>query len=200
VNILWQNEPPIADAGNDQEVVEGSIVTLDGSDSSDTDDGIISYQWKQLTGTPVTFSGTEVGLTAFTAPGNSSVVETLTFQLTVTDYGGLKSTDTCSVVVQPIVNEKDTTEPKLIINSPRRLFILTRKQYVTMSGTASDNVGVTEVVWMNSRGESGKASGTKNWTISELALYKGYNIFTITAIDAAGNHISKTQYVYLWKR
>ncbi|MGB7066703.1 MAG: PKD domain-containing protein, partial [Syntrophobacteria bacterium] len=41
------NDPPTADAGPDQNVDEETTVTLDGSNSSDPDDGIESYLWKQ---------------------------------------------------------------------------------------------------------------------------------------------------------
>ncbi len=47
------NDPPTADAGPDQTVLEKSTVTLDGSNSSDPDDGIESYLWKQIAGQSV---------------------------------------------------------------------------------------------------------------------------------------------------
>lgn len=57
VNVTWVNTPPIADAGVDQTVNEGSQVVLDASNSADTDDGIASYGWKQISGPIVTLSG-----------------------------------------------------------------------------------------------------------------------------------------------
>jgi hypothetical protein len=48
--------PPVADAGPNQTVDEGVTVTLDGSNSSDPDGDISSYQWTQIAGIPVTLS------------------------------------------------------------------------------------------------------------------------------------------------
>ena len=50
VNVRFVNDPPTADAGPDQNVDEQTTVTLDGSNSSDPDDGIESYRWKQVAG------------------------------------------------------------------------------------------------------------------------------------------------------
>lgn len=58
---------------------------------------------------------------------------------------------------------------------------------VSLSGTASDNVGVTLVTWSNSRGGSGSASGTTAWSVSSVGLQVGTNVITIMARDAAGN-------------
>jgi uncharacterized protein YjiK len=99
VNVTWVNIPPIADAGPDQTVDEGDTVTLDGSNSYDSDDGIASYQWVQTAGTSVTLSDPASSQPTFTSPQVGTGGESLTFQLTVTDNGGLKSTDTCLVEV-----------------------------------------------------------------------------------------------------
>ncbi len=95
-----KNDPPTADAGPDQNVDEETTVTLDGSNSSDPDDGIKSYLWKQVAGPSVSLSNPQSVQPTFTSPsvaGNKSI--SLTFELTVTDFGGLKDTDTTVVNV-----------------------------------------------------------------------------------------------------
>jgi len=91
--------PPVADAGSDQTVDEGVNVTLDGSNSSDPDNDISSYQWTQTGGLSVTLSDISAARPFFTAPNVGPDGTSLTFQLTVTDSGGLQSTDTCIVNV-----------------------------------------------------------------------------------------------------
>ncbi len=100
VNVSWVNVSPVADAGPDQTVDEDSTVTLDGSNSGDTDGSIVSYRWTQIGG------GISVGLSdpnavqlSFAAPDVGLEDKSLNFQLTVTDDGGLRSTDTCVVNV-----------------------------------------------------------------------------------------------------
>jgi hypothetical protein len=95
----WSNSPPTAEAGLDQEVYEGDMVALDGSGSTDPDDGIDTYIWAQKTGTPVTLHDPRTAKTTFNAPEVETDGEPLTFELTVTDKGGLKSTDNCNVKV-----------------------------------------------------------------------------------------------------
>jgi len=97
VNISWINIAPTANAGNDQTVDEGDIVTLSGLASSDPDDGIVSFAWLQTAGVPVTLSNPLAVQPTFTAPNVGVSGTALTFQLTITDSGGLKGTDTCIV-------------------------------------------------------------------------------------------------------
>ncbi len=99
VNITWVNAPPTANAGSDQTVAEGATVTLDGSDSSDSDDGITSYLWEQTSGIAVTLNDPGTIKPKLTAPNVGTDGASLTFRLTVTDRGGLQSTDTCIVNV-----------------------------------------------------------------------------------------------------
>ncbi|TQM89653.1 hypothetical protein BD293_4321 [Roseinatronobacter monicus] len=90
------NEQPVADAGTDQTVAQGTDpVTLDGSGSVDSPDPslALTYAWSQTGGDPVTLSNVEAVSPSFTAPtrnpGDPEVV--LTFQLIVTDGQGLAS-------------------------------------------------------------------------------------------------------------
>jgi len=91
---------PVADAGPDQSVEKGDTVTLDASNSVDPDGMIDSYFWEQMPGGgQVVLSDPEVVNPTFTAPDVGLGIETLTFQVTVTDDDGLESTDTTYVYV-----------------------------------------------------------------------------------------------------
>lgn len=50
ITVLQINHPPVADAGEDLNYVEGSSVTLDGSNSYDPDEDAISFKWTSLDG------------------------------------------------------------------------------------------------------------------------------------------------------
>ncbi|MCK4793407.1 MAG: hypothetical protein KAV87_57290 [Desulfobacteraceae bacterium] len=99
VNVSWVNMVPIADAGPDQTVNEGVMVTLDGSNSTDSEDIIAEYLWKQTAGSPVTLSDAASAQTTFLAPYVNATEEALKFELTVQDGGGLADTDTVIINV-----------------------------------------------------------------------------------------------------
>ncbi len=81
VTVVFVNRPPVADAGSDQWTKKGEIVTLDGSGSYDSDDGIVSYQWLQTYGTWMTLSDTAASRPTFTVPDSGLSSEWLTFEL-----------------------------------------------------------------------------------------------------------------------
>src|SRR5262249_58363815 len=82
----------------------------------------------------------------------------------------------------------DTAAPSGPIPSPTTSPTFTASgSTLTLGGTASDNVGVTQVTWTNSQGGSGIATGTTAWTTGSIALLPGSNTLTVSARDAAGN-------------
>jgi len=108
-----QNQPPIADAGNDFSVVPGTDRQgrLNAGDSFDPDGtaGDLSYRWRVLTPQydwiTVTPTGTPRGITAqFEVPSASLVAQEgvgrIQFQLTVTDRDGARSTDLVVVTLR----------------------------------------------------------------------------------------------------
>jgi len=88
---------PVAQAGPDQTVASGSLVTLDGSDSEGKID---SYSWAQTGGPTVALSNANSAVARFIAPYVASAV-TLSFRLTVVDNKQRAATDSTSVIVQP---------------------------------------------------------------------------------------------------
>lgn len=81
----------------------------------------------------------------------------------------------------------DTTAPSLALTSPARTSVLTMAASIVVSGTATDNVGVTSVAWTTSMGGSGTATGLPAWKTGAIPLAKGANQIVIRAYDAAGN-------------
>lgn len=90
------NQAPIANAGQNQTVSTSSVVTLNGSGSSDSDGSITGYSWTQVSGTAVTLSNASAPQPTFTAPATAG---SLVFSLTVTDNQGATSTDTVTITV-----------------------------------------------------------------------------------------------------
>lgn len=104
-------QPPVANAGPDQTVAFGTLVTLDGTGSYDPDGDRLSFSWTQLSGTRVVLSGATTAAPTFTAPGADTI---LVFQLRVSDGLGGSDTDSVQVTVQ------SSTKP------PPQLFVANR--------------------------------------------------------------------------
>jgi hypothetical protein len=81
----------------------------------------------------------------------------------------------------------DNVPPVLLVQSPSSTIVQTSQATITVSGAASDNVGVTKVTWQNTLRGSGTAAGTTKWTADSIPIYPGTNTVIIRAYDAAGN-------------
>jgi hypothetical protein len=99
VNFAINQFPPAADAGAPQTVEEGETVTLDGSQSSDTNGAVITYEWIQISGSQIRLSDENAVKPTFVA---APITEdtTVIFQLTVYDSGGLPDSDTVEITIK----------------------------------------------------------------------------------------------------
>ena len=89
------NAPPTADAGPDQ-IVNNTLVSFDGTGSSDPDGTIVSYLWD---------FGDGITGTGATVQHNYSTDDEYTVTLNITDNGGAHDEDTAEITV-------DTVKPK----------------------------------------------------------------------------------------
>ena len=88
------NQPPVADAGADQQVAPRSIVTLNGNNSSDPDGDIVSYNWTQVYGRTVNLQNAGAAVARFRAPNaRPGTTRVLVFKLDVTDNQGATASD-----------------------------------------------------------------------------------------------------------
>lgn len=97
------NRPPVARAGQDQTItLPVSNVLLDASGSTDPDNNIIGYAWRNIAGPPASLFSDPVAI----KPDVSNLIDGIyKFELTVTDAFGLFSTDTVQVTVNISLNK-----------------------------------------------------------------------------------------------
>ena len=87
--------------------------------------------------------------------------------------------------------QEDIEDPTLSILSPTSDYsYLSETNTITISGVASDDIGIESVEWKDSHGNKGTAYGTENWEIRDVTLQNGDNVFTITAYDKADKSAS----------
>jgi chitinase len=99
------NQPPNANAGNDQNVEVNTQVNLDGSKSSDQDGEIVSYKWEQTGGAEIDLKQSDAQTASFDVP-ESAADSTLTFKLTVVDDKDASDPDEVTVEIGSAVNNE----------------------------------------------------------------------------------------------
>jgi hypothetical protein len=124
VTITVLNQPPVADAGPDKYEQINSLVTLDGTASSDPDGDLpLQYMWTQSDGPDVVLSDPNSPKPTFTAPSFAGV---LIFTLFVTDTHGDSDPTPDHVVITvsepfyvylPSLHSRHVVAPNLVVES-----------------------------------------------------------------------------------
>ena len=164
------NEPPVADAGADQELLiphDGNPatittdVTLDGSGSSDPNDDALAYSWT-LDGEEVS---TEASFTIALEAGG------YTFVLAVSD-GEFSATDDVAVIVNPEINGAP-------IADAGDDFTIVEGESAVLDGSGSSDPNGDDITFLWSTGET-----TVSITIDGLTV--GSYIYSLTVTDSYG--------------
>ena len=95
--VVSEKARPVANAGPNQNVGSGSLVTLNAGDSTAQAGGNFTYFWTQSTGTRVALSDPDVAAPTFTAPVTG--YDVLTFTLLFGDGTGHSDRDTVVITV-----------------------------------------------------------------------------------------------------
>ena len=172
----YANVAPTLASVSDQSSSAGQAVTLQLA-GSDPEGGTLTYG---ATGLP---PGLAVSVATGLISGTPTTAGAYSVTATVSD-GALTASRSFTWMIGAV----DTTAPVVTITSPTSAATFTTtSSSVTVSGSASDGVGVTQVTWANDRGGSGIAAGTTTWNTGAIALQSGLNRVTVTVRDAAGN-------------
>ncbi|MCI0505619.1 MAG: PKD domain-containing protein, partial [Gammaproteobacteria bacterium] len=139
INAPVANNPPVANAGADQTVSAGALVTLSGL-GTDADGDPLTYSWSQTNGPAIALANANTPVATFSAPQVTAVTD-ITLQLTVTDDNGAADTDPVVITVEPVSNNPP------VVNAGADFAVLSGNQ-VTITGNASDQDGqITHYSW-----------------------------------------------------
>jgi parallel beta-helix repeat protein len=109
-SIYPENQPPVADAGQDQTVSSGDFVLFNGSNSHDPDGTIIRHRWDFGDGTIA-----EGKVVSHRFRGAQNQPKTYAITLTVEDDDGATNTDTVNVSVAPLDKTVEVSEPPILV-------------------------------------------------------------------------------------
>jgi hypothetical protein len=103
------NEAPVADAGPDQTVDEGNLVTLDGSGATDPNGDTLSWLWSLESGPAVALQGVDTAHPSFTAPAVDGD-QFLVLKLVVNDGQANSQPDSVTITVRDLGTPEGVAE------------------------------------------------------------------------------------------
>ena len=137
------NQPPNADAGEDQQVGYSSVVLLDGTQSFDINGEVDGFLWEQLSGDPVSVFSADQSVATFYSP---NIEATLSFVLSVFDEQGLSDKDTVSIFVSSLsINAEGEGKNKIsLFPNPFNSMLLIN--YLSQKGFDARRVSVYNII------------------------------------------------------
>ncbi|HMC86391.1 MAG TPA: PKD domain-containing protein, partial [Chitinophagaceae bacterium] len=175
------NQAPVANAGNDINIIlPDNSTTLDGSASADTDGTITTYLWTETSG-PATYSFANAA--AATTVLSNLVQGVYIFNLQVTDNAGAISNSSVTVTVSAPPNKAP------VANAGSPITITLPVNMATLDGSASyDPDGtITTYSWNKISGPGAVTIVNSNTSMpTVIGLAQGEYVFELTVTDNNG--------------
>ena len=187
ITVKQVNKPPVANAGADRSLNEGTLVTLDGTASSDADNDLLTYLWTAPAG--ITLSSATSSKPAFTAP-KVAVNTNYTFSLVVND-GALNS-----VVDQVVITVEHINKPP-VANAGIDQSV-NEGTLVTLDGTGSTDAenSLLTFFWNAPLGiELSSETASKPTFTAPEVNYNTHYTFSLVVID--GTDVSQVDQVII---
>jgi hypothetical protein len=178
------NRRPVANAGLDREVSEGSEwVELDGSGSDDPDSDALSYQWTQVSGPAVALNNSDKSIANFDAPELDEDTE-LAFLLRVSD-GEFADSDSVTIVVQKQPSPSSPPEP-----DKKEISAKTVPESIIIDGQLDEWTGANSVSFTDDSGRGNRDNSTKAYVLwDDTYLYIAFQVedTELAATETAGD-------------
>jgi Matrixin len=183
-----------------QAVTTGSSISLSGTSSGGS--GAVAVKWSTNQGAAGMAQGStnwsiaaiplDLGANVISVIASDAIEDQVSQSVTVTSQPPAPPVDNPTTGNPPSPPPSsgsggNTAPPSMTILSPATTTVATWSNLITVSGTAEDSLGVTEVTWSSSTGGGGTATGTLSWTTGPISLYVGTTTIMVFASDAAGN-------------
>ncbi len=167
--------PPVADAGPDRAIDEGTLVTLDGSGSTDNV-GVVNYTWL------ISYDDEVVELYGVSVSFTSTVPDIYHAVLRVSDAAGLLGEDAMTLTVVDIT-------PPVADAGPERTVPVDIA--ISLDGSFSvDNVGIVNYTWFFTY--DGQARTLTGLAVQFTFEKGGVYAVVLTVADAVGNRGNDT--------
>jgi len=169
------NRAPTADAGPDQNVPKGTLVTLDGGLSRDPDNDVLTYAWTPTSGAGWTLANPTAAMPSFTPPAPG----TYAFLMTVDDgFGGMAMDE----VVVTATNAAPTADA-----GPDQVGVF-RGAVITLDGTGSSDPDGDPLTyrWTQTAGKAIALAGASTATPTLTPAAAGKYVFGLTVNDGFG--------------
>lgn len=182
VSVKQVNKTPLANAGSDQIISEGILVTLDGSLSTDADNDALTYSWSAPSG--INLSSATAVKPTFTSPDVTKNTE-FTFSLIVSDGKVSSVADQVKITVKKI-NQKPVAKAGAD-------FTANEGTGISLDGTGSVDPDSDPITysWTAPSGItlSSATAAKPTFTAPEVQTDKTYT-FTLTVNDGSENSVA----------